>query len=174
MMESVRSIVSIVADLGVVAGFVLIAIQLEQNSTALSNQAQATIAASYTAAETALIGDSGSAAFSKSVTDPKNMSPEEVTAVWVYYSSSFAPIYTVHEAYKNRTLTQDEYMSQINSFAVYITTPFARAWWKSASLMFPEEAVNDLNKAIAEFPDRNFLANQLNTIQLELAKADIQ
>ncbi len=85
-LEKLGHWVGIVANLGVFAGFLLVAYQLHQNTIGLQSNAAYNSNELLANSDTALMGDTGYAAMAKSMTDPKSLSPDELMQMWAYLS----------------------------------------------------------------------------------------
>ena len=83
-LDQVNKWLTLVANLGVLAGFVLLAMQLNQNTTAIRSQNAAEVTKVAAGAELAAIGDTGYVALTRAMLRPAEMSDEQVLHLWYY------------------------------------------------------------------------------------------
>ena len=165
--EKIRAGVSTAADVGVFIGFMMVAFQLQQNTVALDVQTKAAMASTYSAAETALIGDEGSTAYALSLTNPAEMSDSQIIQVWAYYGASIQASVTAFQAYQQGVVSRADYLGEVQSLASeYFSTPFSRILWKHSKGGFPPEFGNDVDQAMSRL-DGPFLA--FESIRRDLA-----
>ena len=169
--EKIRAGISTVADIGVFVGFVMVAFQLQQNTVALDAQAKAVMTSAFSAAETTMIGDDGATAWALSVTNPSKMTDSQILEVWAYFAASLRPSPSAFEAYRQKVISHGDYVEQTKSFAGdYLTTPFARIWWKYSKYQFPPELVNDVELAMGGLANPNAVVLQFEAIRRDVSK----
>jgi hypothetical protein len=168
--EKVRAGISTVADVGVFIGFIMVAFQLQQNTVALELQAKAASSSAFSASETTMIGDEGAIAFALSITDPAAMTDSQIIEVWTFHAASMQPAVSAFQAYKQNVLSRTDYLEQIDAAADYITTPFARTWWKHTKDFFPLEFAKDVDLAMSSANKPDMLVLQLEAIRRDLAE----
>ena len=92
--------IGLIANLGLVAGLVLVALELRQSTRVAEAQAVSTFLAGQMAAEAALMGDDAAAALVKAIEEPSAMSSTEVMQVWTYLFTAVASIQGSYEMYE--------------------------------------------------------------------------
>src|SRR5262245_11051278 len=83
-LDRLNQAVSMVANLGVVAGFVLLAIQLQQNTSAIRQQTLSTMNSTAVEAEGTFTGDTVHLAQAKAIYHPNELTPAEMSQIWGY------------------------------------------------------------------------------------------
>jgi hypothetical protein len=82
--DRLNQIFSIVANLAVVAGFVMVAIQLQQNTAAIRLQTLSMMNSASVEAEGTFAGDTVHLAQAKAIYHPSELTPAEMSQVWGY------------------------------------------------------------------------------------------
>jgi hypothetical protein len=145
--ESVNKWLSVCANAGLIAGLVLVFLQLRQNADLMKVQILSDNIATNQAGELAMFGDHGSIAWAKSIEDPSDLTSAEIKVV---------DGYLINQVYQwNRiNLLEDEGLlpagsteSRIkNGVKFYFGNRFAKAWWQ-------HERKNDYNSEFLRMID---------------------
>ena len=114
------------ANVGILAGLVLVGIQISQNSDLLRYQLLFEERNSAIQAERALLGENPAAVIEKSVLDPLNLSYADLRIMEAINWSFFEG---VRRKYDLRELLGDEWKHAVKSASYLYGTPFGRAWW---------------------------------------------
>jgi len=88
-LETLNRWLTLLANLGVFAGFVALTMQMGQNTAAIRNQNASEAMRTAVAAELAALGDDGAAAMSRAMLRPAEMTEEQVLQLW-YYTDAIA------------------------------------------------------------------------------------
>jgi len=168
--EQVRAGISTMADVGVFIGFIMVAFQLQQNTVALELQTTTAISSAFSASETTMIGDTGASAMALSMTNPASMTDSQIIEVWTFLAASMQPAVSAFHAYKRNAIDRPSYLEQIDAGADYITTPFARTWWKHTKDFFPPEFAKEVDLAMSQADKPDMLVLQLEAIRRDLAE----
>jgi len=83
-LDQINKWLMLVANLGVVAGFVMLAVQLQQNTAAIRLQTLSTLSSSWVQAESSFTGDTVHLATAKAMYHPSEITPAEMSQVWGY------------------------------------------------------------------------------------------
>jgi hypothetical protein len=147
----------------------MVAFQLHQNTLALELQTTTAISSSFSASETTLIGDNGAAAMALSITNPAAMTDSQIIELWTFHAASMQPAINAFQAHNRNALRRLDYLEQVAAAADYLTTPFARAWWKHTKDFFPAEFVKDVDLAMSQANSPDMLLLQLEAIRRDIA-----
>ena len=126
--------VGIVANVGVLLGFILVAYQLQLNTTALQTTSKHKTNELLSNAEMALMGDTGNAAFAHALLDPESVTPEEMVQIWSYFSLSFLSVSQVFFDYRDGLVSEERWQYAAD---LYISGVPPESW-TSGKLGFPQ------------------------------------
>jgi hypothetical protein len=129
-LERINQWVAILANLGVFAGFVLVAYQLQQNSQALVSASSHTTAELFSNGDIAMIGDTGYVAFAKALDEPQNITRDELVQLWSYLSLSAFSASQVYDDYRQGIIPESEWIAARELFISYFNHSVGRLWWK--------------------------------------------
>jgi hypothetical protein len=160
-LEKLSHWIGILANFGVVLGFVLIAFQLQQNSQALRIQAEAISSSAIIGAESSFMGEDIAIAYAIAVKNPKQLSDAQILQVWGYLSTSLVSGQTTYLAYKRGDVSEADWSLAKSATAQLIDWPFGRLWWSTASNWYPEEMVSEIDVALSELRVSDSVVKQL-------------
>jgi len=139
------NLISIAANVGIIAGLILVALQLRQNATLARVQILSQDISDERAVEIGMFGDSGAIAWAKSVEDPGSMTSAEIKVVdgwlinqvqgWLRMQLLEAEGLVPSGATEARIRTGVDF---------YFGNTFAKTWWKYESQRGYEPAFVDL------------------------------
>lgn len=81
-LEKLGQWMGVIANVGVFAGFLLVAYQLHQNTISLQSTSAYASNQLFASSDMSMMGDTTYAAFAHSLTDPAGLSPEEMAQMW--------------------------------------------------------------------------------------------
>ena len=84
--ERIGQWIGILANIGVLLGFLVIAYQLQLNRVGMRQAANQQTSSLAVSAEVGLMGDTGYAAYAKSIVNPSDLSDDEIVQFWTYMS----------------------------------------------------------------------------------------
>jgi hypothetical protein len=125
--------IGILANIGVLFGFLAVAYQLQLNRESMqqaSNLASSNLA---TSAETALMGDSGHEAYAKSIMNPSELTPGELVQVWTYMSMGSLSAMQSHREYVEGRISEGAWLQARDQFISYFNYPMGRLWFAESS-----------------------------------------
>ena len=128
--------ISLVANVGVFVGFILIAYQIQQNNTTLLTSSVHNSNELFSNSELALMGDTGYAALTKALDDPGGISKEELMQVWSYLSVANYSAVQVYDDYKLGVISKERWLIARDTYISYINHPVGLIWWKSMGSAF--------------------------------------
>lgn len=140
---------SILANLGVLAGLVFVAIELNQNTEQLALELQWQVTDRMYQNNRDLIGDNPASILSKSMSDPENLTFEEyqaASAILFNFVNVWEDRYFLYQA---GLFEDDEWKSFVNEdIGVTLGYPFAKAWWADAKQVFEPELVRYVDEKL--------------------------
>jgi hypothetical protein len=165
---------AIVANLGVVGGLVLLAVELRQNTQVVRAQAVASLLVGQTSAETAFMGDDTAAAMAVSLVSPELLSDEQILQMWAYLNTAVIAVEQTYSMYALGLATEADRKAAASKAADWVSFPFGRIWWKEMKSNFPADLAREIDAALLE-RDPNYLQRQFEGMkngirQLQSAK----
>ena len=137
---------ALAANLGVVAGLILLALELRQNTQVVKAQSVTNLFMGMAAGETAFMGEDTAAAYVKALDSPETLTDEEISIVWAYLN---VRMWSVQQAYSMHTLglASDETWQTAKSWAfVSINFPFGQVWWDEVKFIYPSDMVEEIDR----------------------------
>lgn len=154
-------VLQVLANIGIVAGLVMVGLQMQQNEKLLKFQLTNQYYQNYIEMDTALVGDSFYDVYKKAVYEPENMSFADMR---VMESQTFAPLSRWISAYrmsKAGLIDADLWKSQIRMDAgFYFGNVYGNAWWAHYRVLFDE---GFLPREVKEAIDAELGKSDLNT-----------
>lgn len=128
-LEKIGQWVGIAANVGVFAGFLLVAYQLHQNTVSLQSASGYTSNELFASADTAMMGDTAYAAYAQSLTDPASLSPEELMQIWSYSSVTLFSAIVAFDDDQQGVISEARWLAVREIFVSYINHPVGRIIW---------------------------------------------
>jgi predicted dinucleotide-binding enzyme len=162
----------VAANIGIVAGLLLVGVQLKQNSDLLKTQMLYEESSRAMDIETMVIGERGAEVWAKSISDPQNLNLEEqrvIEALLWSYTEQLRAAYMLHEL---GLLDSEEWKKRVTSDSnFYLSNEYGRAWWAnySGADSYSQELKDVINAHLAQ-ADKDFTPNYLKSV-LEKVRA---
>jgi hypothetical protein len=170
-LEKVNLWLTLVSNLGIVAGFVLIAFQLQQNTQALQVQASAIVASATVTAESAFMGENVAEAYAIAEKTPRDLTDAQMLQVNGYLNTSFVSIQQTYLNYQTGLALEQDWL-QSKSYAVQqLSWPVGRAYWSATKKYYIPEFVSEIDEALLKTPgvlDTNYLGDLKEALLKEL------
>ncbi len=142
--------ISVIANVGVFLGFVIIAYQLQLNTVSLKASSINQASNLSQNAEIALMGDTGYAAVAKSILTPSELSPAELMQVWSYFSMANYSASQAHNDFQEGLVTEEDWNYSRDIFISYINFPIGRVWWDSHRRAYTDTKMMGFIDAVQE------------------------
>jgi uncharacterized protein (TIGR02246 family) len=171
--EKLNRRLQVIANLGIVAGLVLVGVQLKQSSELLKLQLLYEESQRSIGIETLVIGEDAAQVWAKSLTDAVNLTPAEqriLEAMLWSYTENLRATYMLSQ---QGLLKEEEWRMRVEAdTAFYLANPYARAWWSnySADSDFPDELEEAINSRLTAV-SRDFTSPYMAAIMTALAEA---
>ncbi|HKX56169.1 MAG TPA: nuclear transport factor 2 family protein, partial [Xanthomonadales bacterium] len=163
----------LIANLSIVAGLVLVGVQLMQNSEVLKLQLLYEESQRSIDIETLVIGEDAAQVWAKSLTDTAKLTLAEqriMEAMLWSYTENLRANYMLSQY---GLLEEEEWRKRVETdTAFYLANPYARAWWSnySADSDMPEPLKEAINARLAAASD-DFTSEYMQAIMTELAES---
>lgn len=148
--DKVGQWVSLLANIGVLFGFVAVAYQLHLNTTSLEAASSHLTKELSTSAEVALMGDTGHAAYAKSIVNPSQMTHSEIVQLWAYFSIAHMAATQSFTDYQEGRTTERSWHIQRELFVSYFNYPLGLVWWESNEPVYGSDHHNDFFSSVQE------------------------
>ncbi len=169
--EKLNRRLQVIANVGIVAGLVLVGVQLKQNSDLLKVQLLYEESQRSMNIETLVTGEEAGQVWAKSITDPMELTLAEQRVMEAMLWSYIENLRATHMLSELGLLRNEEWRLRVESdSAYYMANPYARAWWEnySGDVDLPVELIELVNKRMAEVP-YNFTSEYMAAIRDKLA-----
>ena len=164
---------AVLANLGVIAGLVLLAVELRQNTQVVRAEAVASLLAGQSSAETAFIGDSTAAAMAIALVAPEDLSDEQILQMWAYLNTAVLSVEQTYSMYSLGLATEEDRLSAAKKAADWISFPFGRIWWGEMKTNFPENLAADIDAALVDL-DPDYLERQFEGMKRGLQNLKVR
>jgi hypothetical protein len=139
------------ANVGILAGLVLVGIQINQNTEMVRLQMLDAESQRVTGGEYVLVGEKGAAAWAKAILEPANLTFEEQRIVealiWPAFEN-WEHAYRMHQ----QGLLGEEWIDRVSSETAYwLDHVYGRAWWENFKAMSVE---NEIPSELRELIDQ--------------------
>lgn len=121
----------VLANIGVFAGFLLVAYQLHQNTISLQSTSVYTSSQLFANSDMAMMGDTTYEAFARSLTDPTHLSPGELAQMWGYFSVTMFSANVAFEDYRQGIISEERWLGIRDVFVSYINHPIGPIIWRT-------------------------------------------
>ena len=160
----------IAANVGIIAGLVLVAMQLKQNSDLLKTQLLYEESGRFISSEQALYGEEAARVWAKSIENPRDLTLEEIRIVDGYLYSTVEQWRATHMLAQQGLLDdKDEWQLRVKDEAYYfLGNEYGRAWWtvyKEETQITSPELKGLVDQVLAEDPEGT-LRYQMQPMQI--------
>ena len=155
---------SLVANFGVIAGFILVAYQLNLNTESIRLRNAMDLNRDTSAAEIAYMGETTHVAFANAIFRPADMTDEQMGQVWAYLNIAMNSTLNTWIAYESGFATKDDWEGALRIASNYLAFKVGQIYWKHTKEgYFPPEFVASIDAALSNM-DRDLLAHQFKNI----------
>jgi hypothetical protein len=147
-LETITTWLTLLSNIGVVAGFVLIAFQLQQNTKALQVQGAALSSNANIAAESALMGENVASAFAQAYREPRNLTDEQLMQVQGYLTTSFNAIQQTYFNYNSGIASEEEWLTSKRYAVEQLRWSVGRAYWNATRDFYDHKFASEIDIAI--------------------------
>ena len=156
----------IAANVGIIAGLLLVGAQLKQNSELLKTQMLYEESSRLVDLETQVVGEIGAEVWAKSISDPRSLNLAEQRVIEALLWSFVEQLRSTRLLGQLGLIEDAEWRARVNSDAAfYLGNEYGRAWWANFSdgnTSLPADLVMEID---------SHLANAAPDYTLDYAKA---
>ena len=156
----------IAANLGILAGLILVAVQIDQASNLLQLQLLYEDEGREIENESTLLGDDPARVIQKSIDEPYGLTFGEMRVMESYL---YRPISQIERRYKARALLGDSWKEDIEDTIWNLGTPFGRAWWDAVRSTTNPEVREVIDEALRS-RDPNAQQQHFDSVRQNIAK----
>ncbi len=151
-LEHLEKWLSLIANMGVLAGIFMVAAQLNLSTRAIEIQNGLAAGAFSNAAEVAFMGESTHEAYAKALFNPSQLSPAEMQQVWAYLQVGINSSAAAWSAYQADLVDEEVWILQKYSAASYVNFRVGRIWWEETKGQFyPEDFVQEIDSVLKTY-----------------------
>lgn len=168
--EKLNRNLQVIANLGIVAGLVLVGFQLKQNSDLLKTQLLYEESQRSIDIETLVVGEDAAQVWARSLTAPADLSLAEQRVMEAMLWSYTENLRATHMLADLGLLQDEEWRLRVESDSgFYLANPYARAWWNNYSTDsdIPRELTDLVNARLAAL-DEDFTSMYMADIKARL------
>ena len=142
------------ASIGVIAGLVLVAVEMRQNSQLVRMQLIQEETNSYIAGEMSIAGDNFAESFQKMLKEPENLSISEMRVIDAdYWGHTMYRWVGAYKLYEEGLYEAEAWQSMVDLDASFMFgNPYGRAWWDSnrTNVLIPKAMVDYIDDALKD------------------------
>ena len=157
----------IAANVGIIAGLLLVGLQLKQNSDLLKTQLLYEESNRLVELETQVVGENGAEVWAKSISDPGNLSLSEQRIMEALLWSFVEQLRATRLLAELGLIEDEEWRLRVRSdTAYYLANEYGRAWWanyRDGNTSLPSDLILEINARLSGV-NTNFTANYNNSI----------
>lgn len=139
----------VVSNLGVIGGFALLAVQMNQNTRAIQIESSRALMRETQPTEVAFMGDDVAGAYAIAVLRPADLTPHQLLQVWGYVSAGLAPSRAAWVAWRDGQGSEESWLLARASAAAYIDLRVGRLIWSEIKAGYPPEFVAEIDQQLA-------------------------
>jgi len=145
---NVEKLVGITANLGVIAGLVLVAYQINQSVEITRAQMLNDYFIADMQLEMKMMGENPQAPFSKAIYDPGSLSQEDLVVLDRYFNFGLVQIGRLLEMQKLGYVSGADVENRLRYLGWHFGNPAGRLWWEHVRKTYPPEHVERIEAAI--------------------------
>jgi hypothetical protein len=144
---------SLAANAGVIAGFVLLAVQMKQNTDALQLQNQIELGRGAMTTDLAAMGDNVYVANTTSILEPSKLTDEQIYQLLVYIDSIMNVAWNTWLAYRAGDATEDSWNAALEWVGYFFSYDAAKLVWNRYKEGYPKPFVDAVDASLARHGD---------------------
>ena len=146
----------IAANTGIIAGLLLVGLQLKQNSDLLKTQLLYEESKRLVDLETQVVGENGAEVWAKSISDPASLSLAEQRIMEALLWSYVEELRATRMLGELGLLDDTDWKTRVRSdTAFYLGNRYARAWWanfKEDNTVLTPDLIEEIDRRLSESP----------------------
>lgn len=165
----------IAANTGIIAGLLLVGLQLKQNSDLLKTQLLYEESSRLVDLETQVVGETGAEVWAKSISDPENLNLAEQRIMEALLWSYVEQLRSTRLLGELGLLEDAEWKARVRSdTGFYLGNKYGRAWWanfKEGNSVLPPDLIMEIDLRLSEV-DTNRTADYIRSTMDRLHEAN--
>ena len=165
----------IAANIGIIAGLLLVGLQLKQNSDLLKTQLLYEESSRLVDLETQVVGETGAEVWAKSISDPENLSLAEQRIMEALLWSYVEQLRSTRLLGQLGLLEDAEWKARVRSdTGFYLGNKYGRAWWasfKEGNSVLAPDLIKEIDFRLSEV-DTNRTAEYIRSTMDRLREAN--
>jgi hypothetical protein len=142
------------ANVGVLAGFVLVAYQLSLNTEAIRLQAEVDTDQQWLAGELVFMGETTHEAYALSMLDPGALTEGQIAQLWAYLNVGVGANLNLWRNYEAGFISLEELESSMElSMPGYVGYAFGHLYWNSVKRNYPKGFTDRVDSIVARHPN---------------------
>ena len=154
--EKIHQWLGVVANLGVLGGLLLLAVEINQNTQITKAQVINDYYLADMELELAMMGDDPAKSWVKAIFDPDNLTKEDAAVVDRYFNYGVVQIQRLHRM-NELGLADDDWTERVTYLSWHLGNETGRRWWAKYQADSTDELVRAIDDALAE---NNYRQNQ--------------
>lgn len=135
--EKINRWLTLAANVGVIAGLVLVAIQINQNTQITKAQIANDYFLADMALELAMMGENPAHSWNKAVYDPDSLTTEDAVVLDRYFNYGLVQIHRLEEMDK-MGMAHEGWEERVNYLRWHLGNEVGRRWWEQVKDGYPE------------------------------------
>lgn len=163
-LDKLNQWLTLAANIGLIAGFVLIALQLQQNTRAIELQAISLQTSSQISGESTFMGEDVASAYAVAALRPSELSEGQVLALWGYLSTTMLGVVSSWDNYQAGIVSKDQWEAQCEFGAIMVNWPFGRVWWEEVKRYYEPPLIAEIERCMAQAGTKDLMATQVRNL----------
>ena len=147
---------TLAANIGVIAGLVLVAVQINQNTEIMKAQIANDYYLADMALELAMMGEDPAHSWDKAVFEPDDLTTKDAVILDRYFNYGFVQIHRLQEM-DEMGMAPEGWQKRVNYLRWHLGNEVGRRWWEKVRNDYSTEFSALVDKALA---DDNFASNR--------------
>lgn len=148
-LDGINKWLTLLSNLGVICGFLLLVFQLRQSNETIRLQNVIALQQNTTAAEIAFLNDTTASAWAAVVLQPSDVTPEQLGQVWAYVNAGLGGVLNTWAAREAGYATDADWANARVIAANYLDFAGGRVIWRHTKGTFPAEFAAEIDRELA-------------------------
>jgi hypothetical protein len=137
------------ANIGILGGLVMVALQMNQNTAALRLQNALELNRGIAAGEIAFMGDSTHVAYATALFNPSELTDAQAGQLWAYFNTEMFSIQNQWLAHQVGSASEEDWVYAQAYATGFLGLRAARIWWDNAKWTFRPDFVKAIDAGLA-------------------------
>ena len=154
--EKINHWLNLSANIGVIAGLILVAMQINQNTEIMKAQISNDYFLADMTLELAMMGDDPAKSWIKAVYAPEDIDQLDAAVIDRYFNYGVVQIQRLEKMHE-LGLAPDDWKERVNYLGWHLGNEVGRRWWAYSKEGYPEDFIQQVDEILER---RNYSANQ--------------